>query len=191
MNDNELKKIWKDVANNNNIQFNHQKILNDMNNANQKLDRQIKWRNVREIGAAIFVIIAFSLMFFLIENYLVKLGAILVVFATIFIIFKLLQVRNKKQFNTIIFSIKDQLIHRKKYLQHEQALLKNIAYWYLFPLLIPIIIMEIGFGIFSLMHLLILGVSSFGLYVLNQKGAKKFDTYIEEIEHAIQQLDSE
>jgi len=191
MTDKDLKKVWKDARYNDSILFNHQKILNDMNNTNQKLDKQLKWRNFREIGAAIFVMIGFLIVFFLKENYIVKFAAALAIPIAIFIIFKLLQVRSKRQSDTILLSIKDQLIHRKIYLQHEQALLKNVTYWYLLPIAIQMIIMEIGFGTFSLLRVLIFAALFYGVYVFNQKGAKKFDPHIKEIEHAIEQLESD
>jgi len=188
MNDKDLKKIWKDAAFNDRLQLNHQKILTDIHTANQKLDRQIKWRNVREIVAAIVVIIFFAIFFFITISSIVKFGIVLLILAALFIICKLLQVRNKKQPNGIALSIKDQLIHRKNYLKQEQALLTNILYWYLLPLTIPAIIIEIGFDTYRpgywLSAVCLLGF----IFWLNQKGAKQFDIYIGQLDKAIHQL---
>jgi len=194
MNDKELKKIWKDASRNDRIQLNHQKILNDMNTANQKLDNQIKWRNIRETGAAIFVIVVFSIFFLFAKNSLIKIGAATVVLAAIYIIYKLYKVRSKKHINGIALSIKEQLVHRLNYLKQERALLKNILYWYILPLLLPLAILIIGiygFTFSAFIHLFIAVVIGYGIQKLNIEGAKAFDRNIEQLEKAIQQLEQE
>jgi len=60
--------------------------------------------------------------------------------------------------------------------------------------MIPIVIITIGasgLSIFSLIYLS--SVVGFGYFVfwLNQKGAKKFDPYIEQLAKAIEQLEQE
>jgi len=194
MKDNELKKIWKDASVDDRIQLNHQNILNNMTNANQKIDRQIKWRNIAEIGASIFVIFIFSRIAFNAKDGLVKFGAALVIPAAIFIIYKLISVQNKRKPNGIALSIKDQLIHRKNYLIKEKALLKNIFYWYILPLTIPMILISIGSSVFfiaTFLYLCLVVGFSYFIFWLNQKAAKKFDPHIEQLEKAIQQLEQE
>jgi len=194
MNDQELKKIWKDASINDRIQLNHQKILNDMNIANKKIDKQIKYRNIAEIGASIFVIFIFSRMALNAKDGLVKFGAALVIPAAIFIIYKLLSVQNKRKPNGIALSIKDQLMHRKNYLINEKALLKNILFWYILPLMIPVVIISIGSSVSfvaTLLYLCFVAGFSYYIFRLNQKAAKKFDPHIEQLENAIQQLEIE
>jgi len=192
MNDNELKKIWQDTPHTENVQFNNQQILNDMNTSIQKLDRSIKWRNVREIAAAIFVIVFFAVQFFRFENDLAKLGAALVVPAALFVIYKLLEVRRSQKSVDVSTNIKEQLTDTRNYLKREQQLLKDILYWYILPLMIPVVIMSIGldgFSVSNLVYLFTVFLFSVFVYWLNQRGAQQFDPYIEQVEEAIQQLE--
>lgn len=193
MNDKELKQMWAEMPAKEDIKLNHQKFIIDVNAATQKFDNKIKWRNIIEILAGIFVIAAFSKMFFTSENYIVKFGAALVVIAAFYIIYKLLKVQNSRKPNGLYLSLKEQLIHRQAYLKKEQQLLKNIFYWYMLPLLIPLTIMTIGangFSTYTLTYLSSCAGLSYFIFWLNQWTAKKFDPYIEQIEEAIQQLET-
>jgi len=193
MSDKELKQMWAGTPIEENIQFNHQKFIKDINTANQKFDKKIKWRNIIEIAACIFVIVAFSRIFFIDDNYLVKFGAIVAVITSFYIMYNWLKVQSSSKPNGLYLSIKEQLVHRQTYLKSEQQLLKNIFYWYLLPLVISLTIMTIGaFGlsIFSLIYLCCSAGLCYFLFWLSQKAAKKIDPYIEQIEQAIQQFES-
>jgi len=192
MNDNELKQIWKDTPNTEDVQFNHQQILEDMNAKIQKIDRSIKWRNVTEILAGVIIAIFFSIQFFRYESDMEKFGAALVVPAALFIIYKLLETRRSQKPVDVSTSIKEQLVNKRDYLKREQKLLKDVLYWYLLPLMIPLLIMVLGRGGFStnkLVYLISVFLMTYFIYRLNQKGAEKYNPYIEQIEEAIEQLD--
>lgn len=192
MDDKELKQIWKDTPHTDDVQFNHQQILKDMNITIQKLDRSIKWRNVIEIAAGVFIAVFFGIQFFRFENDVEKFGAALVVPAAFFIIYKLLETRRSRKPVDVSASVKEQLVSKRNYMKREQKLLKDVLYWYLLPLMIPLVIMTLGrsgFSTYSLVYLTIVGLMTYFIYRLNQKGAQRFDPYIEKIEEAIEQLD--
>ncbi len=194
MEDNELKNIWKNAPEKEHIQFDQHKILNDMNLELKKIDNSLKWRNIREIGVGIFLIVLFGMRFFSAQSGLEKLGILLIILATLFIIYKLVTVRNSKQSIDHSISIKDQLLQTRNYLKREQNLGKNILYWYILPIVIPLIIMSLGcYGLspFGVIYLLSIGALSYFMYYLNQRGVKKLDPYITQIEEKIQQLEAD
>jgi len=192
MNDKELKQIWKDTPHTEDVQFNHQQILEDMNIGIQKIDRSIKRRNVMEISAGVFIAIFFSIQCFRYENNMEKFGSALVVMAALFIIYKLLETRRSQKPVDVSTSIKEQLVNKRDYLKREQKLLKDVLYWYLLPLMIPLFIMTLGrsgFSTSSLVYLTIVCLMTYFIYRLNQKAARGYEPYIEQIEEAIEQLE--
>ena len=194
MNDKDLKNIWKNAPEKEQIQFDKHKILNDMNVELKKIDNSIKWRNVREIIAALIAVFIFARTFLYTDSLWVKVGAGLIIPAALFVIYKLLAVRNSQQSIDHSTSIKDQLLQTRDYLTREQNLLKNILYWYILPLMIPVVIMNFGISglsFFGLIYLAIVGAFSYFVHYLNQKGAKKFDPYIDQINEKIKQLEAD
>ncbi len=188
MNEDNLKSLWKNSSQKETISFNQYKIVSEMNDKMIEFEKSIKKRNMREIIAAIVVIIFFSIQTIRYELFLQKLGAGLAVLAAVFIIFKLLHIQNSKKPITLTGSIKEQLQHSKDYLLREQKLLKSVLFWYVLPLMVPLFIITIGsdypLGIQIAYLVFILGVSIF-VYYINHKAAKKLDTQLLELDDAI------
>ncbi len=189
--DKDLKNLWNNAPQKGNVQFDKQKILNEMNTEIQKIDRSIRNRNLRETFAALLVILMFGWSFFTTDVLISKIGMGAVVLGAAFIIYKLYAVRKSRQPVDVSTDVKTQLVASRDYLKKEQNLLQNVLYWYILPLAAPILFIGIVNGsplLFKVIYSLFVIGLSFFVYWLNQKAAKGFDPNIAQLEEAIEKL---
>jgi hypothetical protein len=190
--DQELKNIWQNSPQKEIIKFEKSKLLIDLNNDLNKFEKSIKYRNIREVLAAIFVIVVFAYYAYLYTQPLAKIGATMICLAGAFIIFKLMQTQKYKSPVNLSLSMKDQLIETEVYVTKEMKLLDNILYWYLLPLSFGLLIFTMGLNM-SLQRLLII-VPGFillnvGIYIANKLTVKKkFLPLISNINGSIKEL---
>ena len=163
-----------------------------MNTKIQKLDRAIERRNLREIVICIIVLLWFGVGFFTETSVIPKICFGVIMLATAFIMYKWLSVRYSRKLPDASMSIREQLKNDYDYLIVERQLLKNIAYWYILPLLIPVIIYALNWHLpvwMKALYLVFVGLVGIWTYQYTIKWSKQFDAPIRELEEAIRQLE--
>ena len=194
MNDEQLKKLWQTSnADKDLFTINPPKIITEMNTKVQQFEKDIKKRNKLETAVAILLIPIEFFIAFTTPNTLSKIGAILLIFASLWIVYYLKN-NSTKKIKTVDMqaSLKEQLQNHKRQILHEKRNSENVFVWYILPVLPGMILFFAGFGIdsgfyFRLVGLLIIVI---GIYFLNKKAANEMKPLIEEIDKSIKHLDS-
>ena len=191
----ELKNIWQNSPQKEIIKFEKSKLLIDLNHNINKFEKAIRNRNIREIGAALFVFIVFGYYAYLYTHPLAKIGAIIISFACLFIIYKLKQVQRIKKPLNLTFSMKEQLIETRMYITNEKNLLDNVLYWYLLPLSFGMIIFTMGLNMsFNrlLIYVPIFIILNLVIYIINKLTVKKkFLPLIENVNLSIKEMEED
>ena len=139
----ELKDIWK-KAGNTGIEISAGKMIDAMKERMRKFDRIIRRRNRREVAAGVVVIAAFSVMAFVFSPVLVKIGAVIVVLSSLYIIYKILKHHPRKDEASINIPVRAFLQNEIIKIDREISLLKNVLWWYILPPLTGMLLMIAG-----------------------------------------------
>ncbi|HUJ09055.1 MAG TPA: hypothetical protein VL171_03450 [Verrucomicrobiae bacterium] len=157
MNDDELKKLWQ------------QQPLGDpplgaqlmtaMQKQTSQLRRSLLWRDVRELAACVIVGVIFGIYYFTVHAPVARLGALITVAGAIFIAWKTLHARRAtptaKPDATVVESLRAEL-HS---VRTQSQLLRSVAWWYLLPLAIGVIIFVWGMPITNLVFYFVFNIS--------------------------------
>ena len=174
----ELIKIWKSSANEERIKFERSRFMIDLQNELNRLQRSWKYMELREIIAAIVVIPIFGYKAFVSPTILTKIGAIWIVFAVIYIIFRLRSIQRYKP-GAFTETYLDYLHKTRQYLKIQANLLNKVMYWYFAPVAIGVVLIFVDniHGPLNLsIKLLVLAASGVFVYFLNKRAAKKHIT---------------
>lgn len=193
----ELKRTWKEQKSNTDMDYSKSEILMLINNKMLSFEKDIKSRDRLEIIACILVMILFGFTLFTTESIWKQAGSVVIILSAAYIWYKLK--RTQKETFEDEYSPDRPMI---KYLNLElqsirkhKKMLKNVAWWYLLPMLVGVLLFTIGFSTSLLAKVIYMAVVLlFGGFVwkLNQNAVqKKFDPMIAEITEAIEVLKSD
>ncbi|WP_018476882.1 hypothetical protein [Pontibacter roseus] len=143
--DEELKRIWNASTQQERVKLDLALLLQDVDNQLRALDRGIKFRNVLEIGVAVFLLPMFLISAVFIPFLLSKIGSIILMGFCAFLIYKLKKVRAQKP-KDVALPLKEYLQEQRLYLQQEMRLLTTVAYWYIAPFVVGMSLFFIGFA---------------------------------------------
>ncbi|MCA8990681.1 MAG: hypothetical protein KDA88_01815 [Planctomycetaceae bacterium] len=147
-------------------------ICRKVERLNSVLDR----RDLLEIGAAVFVIIAFSGMTLTMKEIVSRIGAGLVVISAIYIIFTLLRARAVAPRAAVDAPLIDFCRREVDRIQQQIALLKSVLWWYIGPIILGANLVftgATGVGWFSAVYLLITLLFGAWVYWLNVRAVTK------------------
>ena len=147
-------------------------ICRKVERLNSVLDR----RDLLEIGAAVFVIIAFSGMTLTMKEIVSRIGAGLVVISAIYIIFTLLRARAVAPRAAVDAPLIDFCRREVDRIQQQIALLKSVLWWYIGPIILGANLVftgATGVGWFSAVYLLITILFGAWVYWLNERAVVK------------------
>ncbi|OEK04226.1 hypothetical protein [Roseivirga misakiensis] len=142
----ELKEIWRNSSQIEQIKFDISRLLRDLDKRAKKLDQVIKNRDRREIAASVFGVIMFGYFAIAIPFWITKIGALLSVLWFIYIIFKFRNNRKTKAPVDLTLPYKEQLHRQRKNIEQEAAFLNSVLYWYVLPPLIANLVFIFGVG---------------------------------------------
>jgi hypothetical protein len=185
----ELQKTWQKDAAGTKLTIDSDLLFQEVKRNKEHFESAIFWRDVREIAAGIFVILAFlgfAVFFFYRDLTLVALGqALAAMFALMVVLFfiadRIIQrKRRPSRDKSLTMCIEDSL----RQLNHQIWLLKNVFWWYLLP---PGVGVVISFGtvawqrhaagkpalIAMLEYLIFVALVFWGVYLLNQRAVRK------------------
>lgn len=199
MSDQEMKNIWMNADDGDRINFDRSQLLVNLKSKMKKIDRTLFFRDAREIVAAVVVTLFFGYKSFTENIPIPKIANILIAIWSIYVIYRLLDVRKYKKIGHLGNSIKAQLVQQKMYLQKQAYLLDTALTWYIAPPAVLGMISIIGrsySNVFDwgsvLSSLLFIAIASWGIYILNKKAAKTaYQPLIENIDKVLIQLEED
>lgn len=192
MNDIELKQAWKKLEiDKEKINFQSPNLKMNMEQEIIKFEQRVNARDRREIITASILVILFTIIAIMNEGSM-RIGAILLIFYFVWVIFYLTKAKNQKPTFSISKSIKNQLIEYKSYVVVQRNLVKNVLYWYILPIFPGVIFCNLNME----SRVLLVGTVIFNILLLtyvfrlNQRAAKEnYDGILKNLDDAILNLE--
>ena len=176
MNDLELKQLWQRQSLPSPPPASDREIIDQMKRKLRRFDRNIFWRDVREIAACLFLIVWFGFGLGHKASALTHLGNIIVMLSCVFIAAKLLAARREQRAFLNPRSVREFLLGETAKVSRQIRLLQTVLWWYLLPILCGAMIAVLG-GPHSLVRKMIVLLSfiPIGWFVhwLNQYAARR------------------
>src|SRR6266478_1750008 len=195
MNDDELKKLWQqqplrepDIS--------ATQVISAMQSKTTQLRRTLLARDVGELLACVIVGVIFGIYFFISRAPIARLGALITVAGSVFIAWKILHARRAtptaKPDATVVESLRAEL-HS---VRTQSQLLRSVAWWYLLPLTVGMLVFVWATPFNNLVVSLVVGVvftvvtlaSDVFIYRLNQRARAKqllpLEAQLESLIHA-------
>lgn len=187
----ELKNVWKRQKTPPRESYSPSELMMIINNKMISFEDRIRSRDRLEIIACIVVIVFFGIYFFVTDSLWQQAGSVVLVAACFFIWYKLRA--------TDLYSLEERplvdlpmSVHLERELERvkeQKKLLERIAWWYLLPMVLGLLIFSVGFRTNDLAKVLyMITVVGGGYYVwhLNQRSVKRrFEPLIRELEEAL------
>ncbi len=193
--DEELQRIWQKAPQEEQIRFEHSRLLLELKQKLSGLDKQVKRRNIREGFIIFLVFVTFGYYFYVTPLVWIKIGSLYFIGYGFYVAFMLFKTRRRKPFSHVYQTLNDYLHNYRLYLEQEKALLDNIHTWYILPLT-PGIILFLSSGTYDLQNaLLLLGgflIIGITIFYLNKRAAEReIRPVLESIEDALASLEKE
>jgi hypothetical protein len=141
-----LKDIWRNSSQIEKIKFDLSRLVIDLNAKMNKIDKAIRTRDIREIGASVIGIIMFGYFAIEVPFPVSKIACVLTIGWFIYIIFKLRKNRKIKIAIDMSTPFNEQLDSQRKNMVQEAKLLNSVLYWYVLPPFIMNILFVVGIG---------------------------------------------
>lgn len=187
----EMKAIWKRQEANNSKTLSKEQFVMMLNNKMISFEEQIKRRDWLETAVAIIVILVCLIAFFYVQSVWSQLGCTTLIFASVFIVYKLRKARKKQAKEKLEpdKSFRDHLQQELLKLETQKELLESVLWWYLAPFFIGFMFLILGFNFYLIIKVVFLGVGLIlyaYIWKLNQDAvSKQINPLISDIEQAI------
>lgn len=186
-----MKAIWKRQEANNSKTLSKEQFVMMLNNKMISFEEQIKRRDWLETAVAIIVILVCLIAFFYVQSVWSQLGCTTLIFASVFIVYKLRKARKKQAKEKLEpdKSFRDHLQQELLKLETQKELLESVLWWYLAPFFIGFMFLILGFNFYLIIKVVFLGVGLIlyaYIWKLNQDAvSKQINPLISDIEQAI------
>jgi hypothetical protein len=134
MNDDALKKIWRDQPLPLPPPLGGPEAIASMNRKMRRFDRTIWWRDLREVAAGIFIVVVFSWYFFRFPMPMARVGCVITVLSAIFIDWRLLSSKRRAARSSLNASVMEALQVELRKVENQIRLLRSVLWWYILPL---------------------------------------------------------
>ncbi len=138
---NEMRQVWKDELVSE-TPMEEQKMLNALKQESASLDKKIKRRDLIEIGTSVFLFLVWLWQAFIVPGLVAKAGLVILMGASIYIPWRLLQAREAEA--PVDASLKTVLQHEIRKTRKQVELLGNVTRWYLAPPAIGMLVFFLG-----------------------------------------------
>ncbi|GAA4453126.1 hypothetical protein [Novipirellula rosea] len=128
----------------------------------RKLKSTLDGRDAREVGVCVFLIFVFGFYVWLFNQFYIRVGSLIVVAACVEVSAVLLWARRGLRVAPDELSVRDFTEHQRTLVRRQIRLLRNIAWWYLLPFFIGLMVMTYGFG--NLLLLIGFGIATLVMY---------------------------
>ncbi len=142
----ELKNIWTNENVSNQISIDTSELKKELSHKINRIQQNVKRRDLMEVLAAFFGIAIFGYMLYLVPFMIMKLSCLLGVLWFVFIVYKFRKSSNQKEID-LSLPLVSQLKQQKKMLLEQIALLNSSVYWYVLPPFIVSVLFIIGLEI--------------------------------------------
>lgn len=195
----DLKSDWQQTLQSADAPDNLTEVIAMLALKTEKIDKEIKRRDILEIGIALLLIPFWVYGLINTAGNMQTIGLVLAIFSSIFIPFKLIKAKQIK--HSKASSLRAFLENERQKLYQQKRLLETVLWWYLTPITVSIVLIVLGstvdeHGLPQLNDTLSLYFSSVavlyaGIYFLNKRAAKKkFTPLLENVEQRLAQLES-
>jgi hypothetical protein len=194
MNDDELKKIWREREFTPPLNIPDTELVARMKQKMRKFDQTILWRDVRELIACAVAFVAFVPLLLISPSSLAGAGCIVVLLSCVWIAAKLFISRRKHASPAETVPMGDYLNAHIAKVKYQAQLLRSVWSWYLLPLFIGIELFQLGLplGLDRQLISLAVNLAVFGfVYWLNLYAARKTLLPLQqELEHALDPINA-
>lgn len=193
----DLKQDWQQTINTHAKQDNLDEVITMLEKETQKIDKEIKRRDILEISIAIFLIPFWIYGWLNTAGLMQSVGFAIAIGSCIYIPYKLILAKKTKPQKST--SVKDFLTTEKQKVKQQKQLLESIVWWYIAPIAAAIVFITLGSTVnesgmpqlndslityYGFLILLVVGI-----YFLNRQAAKKkFGPLLEKIEQRLNEL---
>lgn len=173
----ELIKIWQSSPNQERIKFEKSRLMIEIQSSVDELHKAIKYRDLRELIAALIIIPIFGSAAFAFPQLLTKVASLLIMGYAVFVILWMRRAKKQKP-GAYSESYLDYLRQTRDYLLIQKQLLDSVLYWYILPGATFTMLFFLSFGIEGrFMPILNMAIANIGLavavYYLNKMAVKK------------------
>ena len=140
----ELKNIWKNSSKTARISIETDRLVQEFDTNITNIQKKIRKRDVREISASVFGILIFSFFAYEIPFPITKFSCFLSILWFLYVIYTFRKSNQQNSSENLSLPLKQQLVHKKQLMQHQQKLLDSAGYWYAGPSFITNLIFIIG-----------------------------------------------
>lgn len=182
--DDDLMRLWKTQTEERPM------MLSEIRSKATKFERQIRWRNLLEYGAAVIVVGAFSRLLWIGQHELVRVGAGLIVLATLYVVYRIHRDGSVTGMPEDVALTTCRDFHRGQLVRHRD-LLRSIWTWYLLPFVPGLLFLLIGRAAADpsrafrvAMSAIVCVLMFLGIGWLNQRAARRLDREIDALERA-------
>jgi hypothetical protein len=176
MNDDALKKLWQEQKIESGPFPPDREQIALVRRKMKKFARGIFWRDMRELGAGIFVVLFFVHALFHIHAALAQAGCWIVILSAIFIDAKLIHARRRVPAPNPAASLRETLRTEIQRVEVQIRLLRSVLWWYLLPLIVGADLFFVGCNrdpVDDAVYLSTTAAVSAFIYWLNQYAVKK------------------
>lgn len=124
-----------------------EEVLRQVKRRSEEYDRKIFWRDVREIGASVFVAGFFSYQAVTVESLLARIGALIVVAGAALVVWKLRRARSAGGMEHAARPVAERLRAEISKVETQIELLESVLWWYLAPAGIGVVLMVAAGGL--------------------------------------------
>jgi len=142
----------------------------------KRFNRIIFWRDVREIGLALVLILFFGRLIWTARSVMSRMGAGVIIAGLILVIAKLLRARLKKRKGKPEANIKEFFSAERDGIDAQIRLLRSVPWWYLGPLIFGVNVFFVGargLSLASFVYLIATLILAAFIYRLNLMAVKK------------------
>jgi hypothetical protein len=189
MEESELKFLWKSVSDFEIVTFEKELLNQEVRQHVHSFNRKILVRDLVEIGMALMIIPIGLFIAYLIPDFFIRTGAILLVPSALLIIYKILKTRKIKNPVQRFTSNQQYLENNLVYYQNQKQLLGSVLYWYILPPGICALLILTGLDLPALKFYYSLAIAlgvGYVVYWLNKMTiTKKIDPLIKRLEEEL------
>ena len=176
MNDNELKALWQKQEWQPPASFSDTELLARMNAKMRRFDRDIFWRDLRELAACGFIFCFFGQYLFQSASTLLHAGAALLVAAGIWIAGVLMISRRRRKPLPPSAPMREFISAQRSKIGRQRSLLTSVLWWYILPIYIGVALFVFGSGADLRFKIAFVAFYSFlclFIYWINQRAVRK------------------
>jgi hypothetical protein len=192
MNDNALKALWHGQEWQPPTDFSDSELIARMNAKMRRFDRDIFWRDIRELSACVFIACFFGPGLFRSASPLSHAGSALLVASSIFIATVLVIARRLQKRRNAFASVREFITDERNKVARQRSLLKSVVWWYLLPIYLGVALFVMGSSanlVFKLTFIIVYAFVCVLIYFVNQRAVqKRLSPLVNELDQLLQTL---